>query len=179
MDVEALPEEAIWQAVLSGYLKWAAEIEQRLNVKIEVMFSGYGHVFELGEVAGEATSVSAAKAEMLQCEGHVEQLYYSITLLQRDPIRRGMRYRESADLFGRTPRQAIKQAGLECIDVVLVGPTVRAAAMLVEDPRLFAAAKTRALYAHDLDAWIPHVRNVLAQADVLRAAQAIEGAMNG
>jgi hypothetical protein len=179
MDVEAQPEEVIWQAVVSARLKWAAEIEQRLNVKIEVMFSGYGHVFEHGEITGEATCVPAAKAEMLQCEGHIEQLHYSITLLRRDPIRRGVRYHESADLYGRMPWDAIKQAGLECIDVVLVGTAARAAAMLVEDPRLCAAAKTRALYAHDLDAWTPHVRNVLAQADVLRAAQAIEDAMNG
>ncbi len=125
MDVEALPEEVIWQAAVSGHLKWTVEIERRLNVKIEVMFSGYGRVMEHGEIVGEATCVSTAKAEMLQCEDRVEQLYYSIMLLRRDPFRRCMRCREAADLYGRKPWQAIKQAGLECIDVLLVGPAAR------------------------------------------------------
>jgi hypothetical protein len=179
MVAEALTEEVIWQAVLSGNLKWAAEIEQRLDIKIEVVLTGYGHVFDHGKITGAPACVSTAKSEMYECERHVELMYYSICLLQRDPIRRGMQYRDAADLYGRTPWQAITESGLECIDVILIGPDARAAVMLAEDPRLYAAAKARAMHAHELDAWTPHVSNVLAQADALRAAMAIEEALHG
>jgi hypothetical protein len=177
MDAEALDEEIFWQAVISGHRKWAAEIEQHHNVRIEIVLSGYGHIFAHGKIFGEPTRVSAARAEIFACEKNVERLYYSVTLLQADPIRRGVRYHDSAELLGRPPRQAIVESGLQCIDVVLIGPCLRAAAMLAEDPRLYDAAKARALHAHELDAWTPHVSNLLAQADALRAAMAIEDAL--
>lgn len=179
MNAEALDEEILWQKVISGHLKWVAEIEERLGVKVEVVLTGYGHVFDHGKIFGEPSDVSAAKAEMFECERHIEQLYYSLTLLQNDPIRRGASYHDQPELLGRTPWQAIMDSGIDCIDVVLIGPSMRAAAMLAQSPQLYAAARARALHAHDLDEWVPHVRVVLAKADSLRAAKAIEGALHG
>ena len=74
MKFDALDEEILWQEVISGHLKWAAEIEQHQNVKIEVVLTGYGHVFAHGKIFGEPSDVSAAKAEMFECERNVEQL---------------------------------------------------------------------------------------------------------
>jgi hypothetical protein len=179
MQAESLEEEILWQEVICGHLKWAAEIEERLNVKIEVALTGYGHVFNHGQIFGKPSDVSAAKAEMFECERNVELLYYSLTLLQNDPIRRGVSYHDHPELLGRTPWQAIMDSGIDCIDVVLIGPSMRAAAMLAQSPQLYAAARARALHAHDLDEWIPHVRVVLAKADALRAAMAIEEALHG
>lgn len=179
MFSEPLDEEFLWQKVISGHRKWAAEIEVHCSVKIEIILSGYGHIFAHGKIFGRPSYVSGARAEILECEKHVEQLYYSITLLQNDPIRRGMSYHDSADLRGRTPRNAIMEDGHECIDVVLIGPASRAAEMLADDPWLFDAAKKRVLCAHELDTWTPHVRRVLAQADSLIAANAMDGVLHG
>jgi hypothetical protein len=177
MEAEALDEEVLWQEVICGHLKWTAEIEERLRVKIEVVLTGYGHIFDHGKIFGEPSDVCTAKAEMIECERNVEQMYYSLTLLQHDPIRRGASYHDHPELLGRTPWQAIMDSGIDCIDVVLIGPSMRAAAMLAQSPQLYAAAKARALHAHELDEWTPHVRGVLAQADTLRAAMAIEDAL--
>lgn len=179
MNAEALDEEILWQKVISGHLKWVAKIEERLGVKVEVVLTGYGHVFDHGKIFGEPSDVSAAKAEMFECERHIEHMYYSLTLLQNDPIRRGASYHDQPELLGRTPWQAIMDSGIDCIDVVLIGPSMRAAAMLAQSPQLYAAARARALHAHDLDEWVPHVRIVLAKADSLRAATAIEVALHG
>ena len=177
MNAEALDEEILWQEVICGHLKWAAEIEERLYVKIEVVLTGYGHVFNHGQIFGKPSDVSAAKAEMFECERNVELLYYSLTLLLHDPIRRGASYHDQPELLGRTPWQAILDSGIDCIDVVLLGPSMRAAAMLAQSPQLYATARARAQHAHDLDEWVSHVRVVLAKADSLRAAIAIEGAL--
>ncbi len=177
MNAEALDEEILWQEIISGHLKWVAEIEERLVVKVEVVLTGYGHIFDHGKIFGDPSDARTAKAEMIECERNVERLYYSLTLLHHDPIRRGASYHDQPELLGRTPWQAILDSGIDCIDVVLIGPSMRAAAMLAESPQLYAAARERALHAHDLDEWVPHVRVVLANADSLRAAMAIEGAL--
>lgn len=178
METEALQEEILWQEVISGHLKWVAEIEERLRVKVEVVLTGYGHIFDHGKIFGEPSDVYAAKAEMIECERNVEQMYYSLTLLQHDPIRRGASYHDQPELLGRRPWQAIMDSGIDCIDVVLIGPSMRAAAMLAQSPQLFAAARARALHAHDLDEWVPQVRDVLAKADSLRAAKAMEAVLH-
>ena len=177
MNAEALDEEIFWQEVISGHFKWVAEIEERLNVKVEVVLTGYGHIFDHGKIFGEPSDVCIAKAEMIECERNVDQLYYSLTLLLHDPIRRGASYHDQPELLGRTPWQAILDSGIDCIDVVLIGPSMRAAAMLAQSPQLYAATRARALHSHDLDEWVPHVRTVLAKADSLRAFMAIEGAL--
>lgn len=177
MNAEALDEEIFWQEVISGHLKWATEIEERLDVKVEIVLTGYGHIFDHGKIFGNPSGACAAKAEMIECERNVEHLYYSLTLLQHDPIRRGASYHDRPELLGRSPWQAIMDSGIDCIDVVLIGPSMRAAAMLAENMQLYAAAKSRFLHAHELDEWTPHVRVVLAKADALRAAMAIEGAL--
>lgn len=177
MDAEALEEEILWQEVISGHLKWAAEIENRLSVKIEVVLTGYGHIFDHGKIFGDPSDACAARAEMIECERNVEQLYYSLTLVHHDPIRRGASYHDRPELLGRTPWQAIMDSGIDSIDIVLIGPSMRAAAMLAQSPQLYAAARARALHAHDLDEWVPHVRVVLAKTDSLRAALAIDGAL--
>ena len=179
MNAEALDEEILWQEIISGHLKWVAEIEERLVVKVEVVLTGYGHIFDHGKIFGDPIDVCTAKAEMIECERNVELLYYSLTLLHHDPIRRGASYHDQPELLGRTPWQAIMDSGIDCIDVVLIGPSMRAAAMLAESPHLYAAARARALHSHDLDEWVPNVRVVLAKADSLRAALAIEGALHG
>ena len=177
MNAEALDEEIFWQEVISGHLKWVAEIEERLNVKVEVVLTGYGHIFDHGKIFGDPSDACAARAEIIECERNVEQLCYSLTLLHHDPIRRGVSYHDQPELLERTPWQAILDSGIDCIDVVLIGPSKRAAAMLAQSPQLYAAARARVLHAHDLDEWVPHVRVVLAKADSLRAAMAIEDSL--
>lgn len=179
MEAESLEEEVLWQEIISGHLKWVAEIEERLDVKVEVVLTGYGHIFDHGKIFGDPSNARTAKTEMIECERNVEQLYYSLTLLHHDPIRRGASYHDQPELLGRSPWQAIMDSGIDCIDVVLIGPSMRAADILAQSPQLYAAARARALHAHELDEWTPHVRVVLAKADSLRAAMAIEGALRG
>lgn len=172
MEFEAQPEEVIWQSALKGHLMWVEEISSRLSVRIEIDHPGDGHAFLYGKIHG--ANAVAASAELAQAEDCLAQLFYSLLLLQGDPLRRGIQYRMSADLYGRTPQKAIVESGLICIDVVLLGPDTPAAEILANDSRLYAAAKTRALYAHELDGWNSRVRHLIAFADSILARRAID-----
>lgn len=116
---------------------------------------------------------------MWQREGHMEELYESVSRLQGDPIRFCRQYRYAYDLYGRTPWAALVDSGMYCIEAVLIGPDVRAAEMLAAEPGLYAAATYRVLNSHDLDTFSPHVRALLAQADSITATNAVDGILNG
>ena len=174
---EALSLEAIWQAVISGHLKWAAEIEVRLGVDIPVSYAISCRRFAYGRITGDLAE--QARNEMWQCEDHLEDLHASVSLLRGDPIKKHRQYREAADLYGRTPWEAIVESGMQCIEVVLIGPDNRVAEMLATEPRLLAAARDRVLHGHDLDSFTPHVRDLIARADSIIALKAFDEVMNG
>jgi hypothetical protein len=153
-------------------LMWIEEIGARLNVHIEFDHTENGHVQSYGPIHG--AKAADAHAEMAQIEMNLEQLHYSLLLLRGDPLRRNACYQHSADLNGQTPQQAIIDAGLGCIDAVLLGPDKAAAEMLANDARLYAAAKTRVLYAHQLDEWTSRVRHLISFADSILARRAID-----
>jgi hypothetical protein len=172
--------EALWQCVMSSHLKWSSEIEGRLCVEIEISSvskTGFGHVFAYGQITG--ANSAQAREEMGQCEDHLEDLYYSIKTLQGDPLRGWRRYRHAADLYGRTPWDALIESGCYHIECVLIGPDARVAAMLAEEPRLLASARDRVLHSHDLDSFTPHVQQIIAAADSILAAKAFEGVLLG
>ena len=176
-SAEGTSLEAMWQCVTSAHLKWAAEIEVRMGVEIRVSLAHTHHVFANGRITGDLAE--QARDEMWQCENHIENLLASITLLQGDPIKKHRQYREAADLYSCTPLQALVDTGLYCIEAVLIGPDLRAAEMLSAEPRLYAAARDRVLHSHDLDGFTPDVRALLAQADSILAAKAIDRALKG
>lgn len=175
MDFEALCVELIWRSAMRTQLMWIEEISARLNVRIEVDHTENGHVHSYGPIHG--TNAADAHAEMAQIEINLEQLHYSLLLLRGDPLRRDACYQHSADLDGRTAHQAIIEAGLGCIDAVLLGPDQAAAEMLANDVGLYSAAKTRVLYAHEMDEWTPRVRRVISHADSLLALRAVDKMM--
>lgn len=175
MDFEALCVELIWRSAMRTKLMWIEEISARLNVRIEVDHPENGHVHSYGPIHG--ANAADANAEMAQIEINLEQLHYSLLLLRGDPLRRGACYQHSADLYGRAAHQAIIDAGLGCIDAVLLGPDKAAAEMLANDARLYAAAKTRVLYAHELDEWTSRVRHLISLADSLLALRAVDKMM--
>jgi hypothetical protein len=177
MDTEATPLEALWQCVLSAHLQWCAEIEARLGVEIAGDNSPFGHVFVGCRITGALAE--QARDEMWLLEDHLAGLQASVSILQGDPLRGWRRYRNSADLHGRTPWQALIDSGLVHIEAVLVGPDARAAEMLASEQRLLAAARYRVLHSHDLDGFTHHVRQVVSMADAILAAAAFEGVLNG
>lgn len=177
MFEEAAPLEAFWQCVLSAHLQWCAEIEARLGVEIDADNSQFGHVFVRRKITG--VLAEQARDEMGLLEDHLADLQASVSILQGDPLRGWRRYRNSADLYGRTPWQALIDSGLAHIESALVGPDARAAEMLASEPRLLSAARDRVLHSHDLDDFTPHVRDLIARADSILAAKAFEGVLNG
>ncbi len=174
---EGTPLEALWQCVMSAHQKWCAEVEARLGVNITARQSGVGHVFAPNLVPG-ATSAHAQR-ELDQIEDHIVDLYDSLRILQGDPITSRIRYREAADLYGRTPWDALVESGHTHIEAVLIGPDARAAEMLAAEPKLLAAARYRVQDSHDLDDFTPHVRQLLSRADSMRAATAIDELLKG
>jgi hypothetical protein len=69
--------------------------------------------------------------------------------------------------------------GLYCIEAVLIGPDVRAAALLAVEPKLLAAARWRVKDSHDSDGFTPHVQTLIAMADSILAALAFDSVLEG
>lgn len=168
---EATPLQALWQCVMSAHQKWCAEIEARLGVDIDARQSGFGHVFA-PTITGENCQV--AQDEIDQVEDNIVDLYDSLKLLQGDPITSRLRYRSAADLYGRTPWDALVESGHAHIEAILIGPDHRAAEMLAAEPRLLAAARWRVKDSHDLDGFTPHVCSVVAMADAVIASRSFD-----
>lgn len=176
MDLELSPEEAIWQKICTAEATWMEEIKDRHGVTISPDSDEVngGLIFSVFSVSGQ----------------HTEQACKDLTELnlRTDMVRQTMghiagsadwckREHTDANLWGRTPIQAIHDLGLDCIDCVLIGPVEPSASLLAADQRLYHSAKTRAMYMPGWKKWTLRIQATLALADSMRAASAVEEAL--
>jgi hypothetical protein len=170
MKCELEIQHEIWQKILNAQLLWLAEIGDAFGV--DVAHSFYDNtLFIQDSIVYE--EVAPLMPEIEDMRHATEILQPNIMLIHGDPCPGGFDYHPCADLSDRTPKQALIEAGLACIDTVLIGPEQRASQLLASDERLYFSAKTRSLYMSELAHWQCRVRQIIAAADSLRAQSAI------
>lgn len=170
MTCEPEIQHEIWQKIPNAQLLWLAEIGDAFGV--DVAYSFYDNkLFVQDSVIYE--EVAPLMPEIEDMRHATEILHQNILLIHGDPCPDGFDYHPCADLSDRTPKQALIEAGLGCIDTVLIGPEMRASQLLASDERLYFSAKTRSLYMSELAHWQSRVGQIIAGADSLRAQSAI------
>lgn len=170
MTCEPGIQHEIWQKILNAQLLWLAEIGDAFGV--DVAHSFYDNtLFIQDSIVYE--EVAPLMPEIEDMRHATEILQHNIMLIHGAPCQDGFDYHPCADLSDRTPKQALIEAGLGCIDTVLIGPEMRASQLLAIDERLYFSAKTRSLYMSELAHWQCRVRQIIAVADSLRARSAI------
>ncbi len=171
MDEELGMLFALWQKIETGKAAWIEEISLRHDVPAPMDLS---NVYSL-RIHAEGPAADAAMAECTEVMMAVDLVHRNVSNTLCFPSRGSLKYRHGADLWGRKPFEAITDSALYFIDVALIGPAAHAASLLAADPRLLAAARTRALYSVDDDAWTWRIREILARADSKIAKDAVEG----
>lgn len=175
MDEEVGMLFALWQKIETGKAVWVEEIALRHGVPAP---SDLSSVYSL-RIHADGPAADAATAECTEVLAAVDLVHRNISDTLSFPSRGSLKYRHGADLWGREPLQAITDSALYFIDVALIGPVARAAALLASDPRLMAAARTRDLYSPADDGWAKRIQEILAHTDSMLARLAIEGVLGG
>lgn len=175
MDEEVSIVFAIWQKIETGKAAWIEEISLRHGVPAPDDLSSVCSL----RIHAEGTGADAAMAECTEVLAAVDLVHRNISETLSYPSRGSLKYRHGADLWGREPLIAITDSALYFIDVALLGPLDRAAALLASDERLQASARTRELYLPADDDWAKRIRVILARTDSIIAKRAIEGVIGG
>lgn len=119
--------------------------------------------------------------EKSELEYWLSTLYGHICVYHGDPLRRGHPKHTYVEDALQEPVPALKSTildiGLGYIDAVLIGPVDLAIEILAADPRLMAAARSRAFCGSVGDAWIGHVGQVVSLVDAHSARRAMEGVL--
>lgn len=122
-------------------------------------------------------AADAAMADCTKVLAAVDLVHRNISHTLGIPCRGNLRNRHGANLWGREPLDAITESSLYFIDVALIRPNTHAVALLANDLRLLAAARTRLLYLPEDDGWATRIREILARADSMLASLGIEGVL--
>lgn len=174
MNAETEKEYTIWQKMTQAQLMWIWEIVERLEVTVPLDLGAKDRRFL--RISGRISGNNAPSAidELDQLLHHQELVYFHTCVYHGDPLKRGHpQYRQSAGLCELEPHIVIAEAGLELIDVVMLGPEKRAAEIIASDPRLHAAARSRVMCCDADDSWCKVMSNTLARADSILARRAI------
>lgn len=175
MDDEVRLLFALWQKIETRKAVWIEEISLRHGVPAP---TDLNNVYSL-RIYAEGPAADAAMAECTEVLTAVDMVHRNISDTLGIPCRGSLKYRHGPDLWDREPLEAITDSSLHFIDVALIGPAARAAALLASDPRLLAAARTRWLYLPEDDGWTKRIREILTRADSIIAKNAIEGVLGG
>jgi hypothetical protein len=142
MDEEVNMLFALWQKIETGKAVWIEEISLRYGVPAPMDLS---NLYSL-RIHADGPAADAAMAECTEVLAAVDLVHRNISDTLSFPSRGSLKYRHGADLLGREPLNAITDSSLHFIDVALIGPAARVAALLGSDERLLTAARTRWLY---------------------------------
>lgn len=171
MDEEVSILFALWQKIETGKAAWVEEISLHHGIHAPNELSSVCSL----RIHADGPAADAAMAECTEVMMAVDLVHRSISSTLCFPARGSLKYRHGADLWGRKPLDAITDSALYYIDVALIGPMDRVAALLASDPRLMAAARTRWLYLPEDDGWAKRIREIIARADSIIAKRAVEG----